>query len=337
MSLTLGQKLRQAREENGISVSEVAEQTRIAPLYIESIDNDDYRSLPGGIFNRGFVKSYAKYVGIDEQEALLDYARLLNDTEGNDVEEVKTYRPQVLTDDRMTSSMLPTLILAAVILGIMTGGVLFLLRYLRQPSTPGENIAANANIGSSNTNSATEIEPPVEQFPLTAPDMATLRVEFMAVDESVLLQATIDGRTTVVKVIPESAKLFEPKISLRLRYPTPQAQFARLMINGKPITVPITPLDPKQKGAIEFEINKDNLERIWTSGAISADLLTANPDANANIETTTRPTGSRAQSPRPAVSRTSLTRPPEPKAAKTPRPSATIKTAPTTKLPAANR
>ena len=40
MSLTLGQKLRQAREEKGIPVSEVAEQTRIAPLYIDSIDND---------------------------------------------------------------------------------------------------------------------------------------------------------------------------------------------------------------------------------------------------------------------------------------------------------
>ena len=98
MSFTLGQKLRQAREDKGISVGEVAEQTRISPLYIESIDNDDYRALPGGIFNRGFVKSYAKYVGIDEQEALSDYAKLLNETEGNDVEEVKTYRPQVLTE-----------------------------------------------------------------------------------------------------------------------------------------------------------------------------------------------------------------------------------------------
>src|SRR5437868_7578254 len=130
MSLTLGEKLRQAREAKGIKIGEVAEQTRISPLYIESIENDDYRSLPGGIFNRGFVKSYAKYVGVDEQEALADYARLLNDTEGNDVEEVKTYRPQVLTDDHMQSSILPTLIVAAIVLGLMTGGILFLVKYL---------------------------------------------------------------------------------------------------------------------------------------------------------------------------------------------------------------
>ena len=71
MSLTLGEKLRQAREERGISISEVAEQTRISPHYLDSIENDDYRTLPGGIFNKGFVKSYAKYVGIDEQDALV--------------------------------------------------------------------------------------------------------------------------------------------------------------------------------------------------------------------------------------------------------------------------
>ena len=76
MPESLGEKLRQAREERSISISEVAEQTRISALYLEAIENDDYRTLPGGIFNKGFVKSFAKYVGIDEQEALQDYARL---------------------------------------------------------------------------------------------------------------------------------------------------------------------------------------------------------------------------------------------------------------------
>src|SRR5882724_1605929 len=103
MSLTLGEKLRQAREVRGITLSEVAEQTRIAPIYLESIDNDDYRSLPGGIFNRGFVKSYARYVGVDEQEALADYSRLMVEAEVDD--EPKFHRPEVLTDDRSTSSM----------------------------------------------------------------------------------------------------------------------------------------------------------------------------------------------------------------------------------------
>ena len=87
MAQTLGEKLRQAREARDITISEVAEQTRISPLYIESIENDDYRILPGGIFNKGFVKSFAKYVGVDEQEALQDYSRIISEQQGSQTEE----------------------------------------------------------------------------------------------------------------------------------------------------------------------------------------------------------------------------------------------------------
>ena len=91
MSSTLGEKLRQAREERGFTLSEVSEQTRISSLYLESIENDDYRILPGGIFNKGFVKSYAKFVGINEQEALADYASILARSETAEAPELKLY------------------------------------------------------------------------------------------------------------------------------------------------------------------------------------------------------------------------------------------------------
>ena len=97
MSLTLGEKLRQAREERGFTISEVAEQTRISSLYLQSIENDDYNTLPGGIFNKGFVKSFAKFVGLNEQEALDDYGRLISQTETSDPDELKVFRPEVLS------------------------------------------------------------------------------------------------------------------------------------------------------------------------------------------------------------------------------------------------
>ncbi|MGH7783800.1 MAG: helix-turn-helix domain-containing protein, partial [Candidatus Binatia bacterium] len=65
MQLTLGEKLRKAREEQGISISEIAEQTRISPHYLECIEKNDFKTLPGGIFNKGFVKSFARYVGVN--------------------------------------------------------------------------------------------------------------------------------------------------------------------------------------------------------------------------------------------------------------------------------
>src|SRR5829696_2187827 len=158
MSLSLGEKLRQAREERGISISEVAEQTRISPLYLEAIDADNYKTLPGGIFNKGFVKSYAKYVGLDEQEALQDYSRLIASQDGGTLsEEPKTYKPEVLTDDRASGSTLPTIIFAAIILGLMAWGLIKLVDYIQnQQSQPvaNANTAGNSNTANINANAA---------------------------------------------------------------------------------------------------------------------------------------------------------------------------------------
>src|SRR5688500_7448275 len=154
MSSTLGEKLRQAREEKGFTISEVAEQTRISSLYLQSIENDDYNTLPGGIFNKGFVKSFAKFVGINEQEALEDYSLLISQAEGTDAEDLKVFRPEVLTDDRSGASMAPTVIIAAIILALMTVGVLFLVDYLRRPS---DELASTP---ASNTNTAADAAAP---------------------------------------------------------------------------------------------------------------------------------------------------------------------------------
>jgi len=301
MSLTLGEKLRQAREEKGFTLSEVADQTRISSLYLESIENDDYRTLPGGIFNKGFVKSYAKFVGLDEQEALLDYSRLLSDSAVSEESELKLYKPEVLTDDRSAASMAPTIILAVVILALMTGGILFLVNYLRQPSEP---VAANTT-PKSNVNS--QIEPPAntQPAPSNVPDMATLKVEFKALSEPVSLSATSDGKMSTNVVTPGSIATFEPKESLKLSYSKSLAAFVQLAINGKAITLPAVPLNPK-RAAIEFEINKDNLAQIWNSGAISAEVPPAVTDANANVSTiqtnSTTPSGTVHPTPFPKPS-----------------------------------
>lgn len=264
MSSSLGEKLRQAREERGITISEVAEQTRISALYLGCIEADDYRTLPGGIFNKGFIKSFAKYVGVDEQEALQDYARLVANQDNEIVDEPKTYRPQVLTDDNSAVSKLPTIIIAGVILAAMTFGVLMLVRYIQQtPTTTTEanaNVNTNANASSNivlaNTNTSTATS--------NVPAMSDLKVEFKAVNAPVSLTATVDGKTSSVLVTTDDIELFEPKQSLRLRYAKARAQNAALLINGKQIALPTAA--STARNIIEVEINSENLGRIWESG-----------------------------------------------------------------------
>ncbi len=335
MSLTLGEKLRQAREAKGMTIGEVAEQTRISPLYIESIENDDYRALPGGIFNRGFVKSFAKYVGLDEQEALADYARLLYETEG-DVEDVKFHRPEVLTDDRAPASMLPTLIVAAIILAIMTIGVLFVLRQL-QPAEPSANHSTpKSTTDSAAVNSAAEADnTPLPQSPV--PDMATLRIEFKALGQSVPLSVTMDGKTSSNTITPGSTTIFEPKTSIKFSYSQWVAKFVQLAINGKNIILPTTPLNPKRAG-IEFEINKENLAQIWNSGEITTESAPSNPIANANTSSpavATTPVQLPVSSPKPNITPNTGVKPPIDNKG-TPKPSDTVKTSGSTK-PAATR
>ncbi|MEO6654457.1 MAG: helix-turn-helix domain-containing protein [Pyrinomonadaceae bacterium] len=278
MSLTLGEKLRQAREERGFTLSEVAEQTRISPLYLESIEHDDYQILPGGIFNKGFVKSYAKFVGVNEQEALLDYSNILADSATSEEAELKLYKPEVLTDDRSSASIVPTAIIAVVILGLMTAGILFLVNYLRQSEAP-----AAVNSGPK-VNTAADTPANSDPAPSRAPDMATLKIEFKALSQPVSLTATNDGKMSSNVVTAGSTFTFEPKESLKLSYSKSLANVVQLAINGKAITLPAQPLIPR-RNAIEFEINKDNLSQIWTNGAIAPDVPAAAPDANANIAT----------------------------------------------------
>lgn len=297
MSQTLGEKLREAREERGISVSEVAEQTRISPLYISSIEKDDYKPLPGGIFNKGFVKSYAKFIGIDEHEALQDYARIVTETEGKEDDGLRKYRPEVLTDDNSTSSMVPTIIFAGIILALMTGGILFAVNYLQnQPETPptarNTSTTANTNV-SSDTNTST--------LPTTGiPTMAALKVDFTASTDAVSLSSVTDGKSAVALVAAGSTVSFEPRESLKLSYSKSLAQSARLLINGKQIELPQTPREPR-RAAIEFEINKDNLAAIWESGRVSFEQPTPTPAPTTLATPATDPTAAQTQQPTPAT------------------------------------
>lgn len=305
MSLSLGEKLRTAREERGISISEVAEQTRISPLYLEAIDSDNYKTLPGGIFNKGFVRSYAKYVGVDEQEALQDYSRLIAENTAVEESDFKTYRPEVLTDDRAASSIVPTVIFAAVILGLMTAGILFLVNYIQnQQSEPP--IAANT--ANTNVVAPTNSVAPIATPPVTAgqaPTMGTVKVEFKTSGEDIWLNSVTDGTSGSTIVSADKPATFEPKQQLRLSYSKSLAQAAQLTINGKPITLPASPSNPKRQ-LIELDISSDNLATVWQNAGFTTDTAQPVTEANTNIGTVNPPVASRP-TPRPAETQRPVT------------------------------
>jgi cytoskeletal protein RodZ len=62
---TFGEELKRERELRGIGLREVAEATKVNIRYLEAMERDDFEHLPGGVFNRGFVRAYAQFIGVD--------------------------------------------------------------------------------------------------------------------------------------------------------------------------------------------------------------------------------------------------------------------------------
>ena len=139
MATTIGEQLRLAREERGISLREISNQTRISMRYLEGIETDDYKRLPGGIFNRSFVKSYARLVGFDEKLAVEGYARLMREQgQSADDVELTPHYSKVYTDTPATRSPALTVFLAILMLAILTLGALAAVHYYRRAAATSE-------------------------------------------------------------------------------------------------------------------------------------------------------------------------------------------------------
>src|SRR3954471_14690521 len=65
---TVGERLRAAREEKGLSLEDIAAQTRIPQRHLESIEVAQWDKLPAPTYTTGFAKSYATAVGLDRIE-----------------------------------------------------------------------------------------------------------------------------------------------------------------------------------------------------------------------------------------------------------------------------
>jgi len=70
-----GARFRKARESAGLSIEEVAMETRIRSRFVKAIEDEEFDLLPGGIFNRSFVRSYADHLDMDPESAVAGYER----------------------------------------------------------------------------------------------------------------------------------------------------------------------------------------------------------------------------------------------------------------------
>jgi len=68
-----GERLKRERELREVTLEEITAATRIGSRFLEALENEEWGKLPGGVFNRGFVRSIARYLGLDEEALLGEY------------------------------------------------------------------------------------------------------------------------------------------------------------------------------------------------------------------------------------------------------------------------
>ena len=72
---SLGEELKFLREGRNLSLEDVSQTTRISRRYLEYIESNRFDQLPGGAFNRAFIRSYAQFLGMNPKEALQQYSK----------------------------------------------------------------------------------------------------------------------------------------------------------------------------------------------------------------------------------------------------------------------
>ena len=104
----------------GITLNEIGESTKISRRHLESLEKEDFESLPGGIFNKGFLRAYARYLGIDEEQAVADYSVAANEQEDTGDEFPLEIHPETNPKLNPKRSTLPLLL--ALLLGQTDAG-----------------------------------------------------------------------------------------------------------------------------------------------------------------------------------------------------------------------
>ncbi len=120
---SVGEFFRQVRETKGLTLDEVAIKTRIHPEYLKALEESNFAKLPEQVFAKGFVRSYARSLGLDEEDAMRRFA-VSAGTFYDKHEERERLRQQQVEDERKRKANRKAVIGAA---GVAVLGLVLLL------------------------------------------------------------------------------------------------------------------------------------------------------------------------------------------------------------------
>lgn len=111
--MTVGMRLREARERQKVSLHAIAERTNISVRFLDAIEKNQFEKLPGGIFTRGFIRSYAAQVGLDPDSTVAQFLSDEPDQRDDDIDEAPSSDRERLGIGLVVAAGLAVIVLAA--------------------------------------------------------------------------------------------------------------------------------------------------------------------------------------------------------------------------------
>src|SRR5437868_479225 len=117
---SFGERLKRQREQRGVTLEDISVSTKISIRLLRALEEDHFDRLPGGIFNKGFVRAYARDLRLDEDEIVAEYLQASGEAPKTDfVEPTEAPAQLVHTPRRSTSGISWPMFAALVALAII--------------------------------------------------------------------------------------------------------------------------------------------------------------------------------------------------------------------------
>ena len=195
-----GAKLRLARERRGVSLRQIAANTKISVAVLDALERNDISKLPGGIFSRAFVRSYAIEVGLDPDQTVQEFLERFESHAAVPTMEVHSAVPEeessFESQQRMAHVVLTLVLISVPIIGLV---LYFTLRAPR-PASPSPPPVSTAPAAAAAPSPAVLPNPRAGASAAQAADATTMTLDVHPTADC-WVKLVVDGTTAVSRVM----------------------------------------------------------------------------------------------------------------------------------------
>jgi transcriptional regulator with XRE-family HTH domain len=240
---SIGQELKRERELRGISLKEIADSTKINLRFLRALEEDRFDMLPEQFFTRGIIRTYAKYLGLDEQSALNTYIEGIQNQEKQEIPETDKKTEKDSSSDQDTGEKKISRLFALMVLAIIALIVIMYFVFRKERIPPSDN---------------TKIKPAIQETQEKPPPPPPVAQEEPVVEPQELNMEILVQQETWLEIYAD-----QEMVDSGIKFPGDRLQFKAL----EEFLIHIG-----NAGGIEYTINGQEGKKFGEPGAVKRDI-----------------------------------------------------------------